>query len=68
MKTYEEIDALLDDPNTVHEIPNSASADPREITGFQARTLLSTITDRACRSAAERSAERILTRWINVAR
>jgi S-adenosylmethionine synthetase, C-terminal domain len=34
MKTYEEIDALLDDPNTVHEIPNSASADPREITGF----------------------------------
>ena len=35
---------------------NSLSAARRETTGFRERSSLSTTTDRACRSAAERSA------------
>ena len=47
---------------------NSPSAAPRETTGFRERSSLSTITDRACRSAGERLQARIRTRWTSAGR
>ena len=47
---------------------NSPSAAPRGTTGFRERSSLSTTTDRACRSAAERLPARIRTRWTSAGR
>ena len=44
------------------------SAAPTGTTGFRERSSLSIITARACRSAAERSAARIPTRWTSPGR
>ena len=47
---------------------NLPSAAPRGTMGFRERSSLSTTTDRACRSAAERFPARIRTRWTSAGR